>query len=875
MNHPLRFLLKLVLIGFLQNSQALAKPTWTFSVVVAVEQQTADFHQLKIGQPIDQIVRAQIATVNANFNRGTGFNGIYDFRVDSIYVFDGPAALEVFRAHPRFTYCVVVDGAFTPNSTGGGWYGDHQTIYHKWTWSNDLASGPFGPGATDGLTHEFAHARGAIDLYGLSVEGSKNPVNNTAFKTVSSIMDYPYGNITWDEHTTHLLNSTADGPIEGDAWITRPFPGTIGIQVSSAQGMPLDQARLELYPVEWFSYSVKPIPVVTGYTNSQGIYDFVSNPYGPLSNDSPWHIRYPNFLLKVTYSNVVVYQWMPLYEVQNAFFRNGADSAYRTELVFPINLPTITITELNVAHSCPGSELQARFRLSGSFDANTEFRLVVVDQWNNSYQIGSLKGVGAGVISGTLPYLLPAEYTLKIVSTNPSVQSNAYPFTLDPSPARPMVQPVYLCENTPALPLEAVGQNLRWYASGGAVLSGAPTPNTSKPGNQFYYVTQTIEGCESDKASLRVVVQIKPTLSVNGTTTAILGSERPLRLFFTGGGPYSYSLSNGLTGTASQDTTLLVVPEQTMTYQAVGVRNQCGAGEVVGNGATITVLIPRLQTLSLSTTALCGGGHFSVGYQTTGSFTAGNVFKIQVAKVGEDSTKAVFTDLVSSQPGNGLLSGTMPVGTPAGAYWVRVVATNPKIPIVGNISPTVLQVLPQPTATLMKSQTIVEGQDASLMVTFTGQSPWTFTWQDSTASGLGGMQSVETGANPYVFTVRPLKSTVYQLVSVRNECGAGTVLGSRAVVTVSPILGVDDEWQAVTVDVFPVPATTELTIRWREKQMAKPAQVTMVNLKGEVLLQCQMNADTISLPISRYSAGTYFLRIQIRDRWVWKRVIKQ
>ncbi|RRB00009.1 putative Ig domain-containing protein [Larkinella rosea] len=335
---PLALLAALLLV----SNVALSQTIWRFSVVVAVEKQTAEFYQNMLSKPIRQIVLEQMATVNANFNNGTGhFNGVYDFRVDSLYVFDGDAGIEVSRPHPKYQYGLVIDGAFTPNNLGGGWWGDRQVIYHKWTWSTVFNSGPFGPGATDGLTHEFGHARGGIDIYGMRVEGSKNPVNGQTFEPVNSIMNFPYGNIVWDEYTTHLLNSTTDtGPIVGDDWILRPFPKAIAIRAVDNKGQPVSNVILEVFPMEWFSYAVSPTPILKAATGANGIYPFATNPYGPGSLNYPWHIRYPNFLVKATYNSEVVYKWMPLYDAQNVYFRDGYNSTYNAEIVLPVSVPS-------------------------------------------------------------------------------------------------------------------------------------------------------------------------------------------------------------------------------------------------------------------------------------------------------------------------------------------------------------------------------------------------------------------------------------------------------------------------------------------------------------------------------------------------------
>ncbi len=127
-----------------------AQSTWTFRVVVAVESQTATYYQQAYGKPIEQIVREQMASINARFSTGSQFNATYNFRVDSIYVITRPIRDEVFGAHPGYQYKIVING-FSDNAIGGGWFGDHQTIYHSWRWEG--WGGPFGGYATDGLTH--------------------------------------------------------------------------------------------------------------------------------------------------------------------------------------------------------------------------------------------------------------------------------------------------------------------------------------------------------------------------------------------------------------------------------------------------------------------------------------------------------------------------------------------------------------------------------------------------------------------------------------------------------------------------------------------------------------------------------------------------
>ncbi|GAB4033169.1 hypothetical protein [Spirosoma gilvum] len=594
--HPL--LLFTVSFALLCIQSVFAKPTWTFSVVVAVEKQTADYYQNMLSKSIEQIVKDQMATVNANFNSSPNFNGIYDFRVDSIYVFDGYAPTEVFRPHPHFTYAVVIDGKFTSNSQGGGWLGNNQVIYHKWDWSSNFDSGPFGSGATDGLTHEFGHARGGVDIYGMRVEGSNNPVSGETFEPVNSIMNFPYGNIVWDEYTTNLLNSTAGDPIVGNSWILDPFPGSIGIKTVDYLGQPLGNVKLDVFPVNWFSYSVASAPVTTTMSQMDGSYTFSPNPFQPGSTGYPWLMRYSNFLIKATYNATVVYKWMPLYDVQNAYFRNGANSAYTAEVAFPASTPMLKLTGVSATTVCSPTTISVSFTASGSFPSDNTFNLNLIDNFNSTTTIGSITSTSATAISGTIPAGIRTgahSYSLVIVSTNPEIRTSTYPITINSTPIAPVAEPLYLCQYSTAEPLQATGPNLLWYTnpSGGTGSPTAPIPNTSQPTLLMYFVSKTLNGCESARTMLMVTIYAAPnaTLTQNGPLTT---SQTSATLTASGG--YLYAFSGP--GILSQDTgTGQAVVNASGTYSvtvtAKGGCTNTASVALAGTDLSPTLVLPQ------------------------------------------------------------------------------------------------------------------------------------------------------------------------------------------------------------------------------------------------------------------------------------------
>lgn len=78
------------------------------------------------------------------------------------------------------------------------------------------------------------------------------------------------------------------------------------------------------------------------------------------------------------------------------------------------------------------------------------------------------------------------------------------------TPAIPGVSsPVEYCKDITANPLTATGAGLLWYdtITAGTGNSTAPVPQTSVAGNTGYFVSQTVDGCESERATITVIVK--------------------------------------------------------------------------------------------------------------------------------------------------------------------------------------------------------------------------------------------------------------------------------------------------------------------------------------------------------------------------------
>ncbi|PRY41002.1 putative secreted protein (Por secretion system target) [Spirosoma oryzae] len=446
------------------------------------------------------------------------------------------------------------------------------------------------------------------------------------------------------------------------------------------------------------------------------------------------------------------------------------------------------------------------------------------------------------------------------------------------TPAPTVTTPlVTYCINTTAAPLQATaatGASLRWINPYNNTSVEAPTPSTLNSnvvagGDPFYVYQIGSNGCYSSRATIRVVVNVAPTLALNGAGEVNLGTLAPVKLSFTGAPPFSYTLTDGYSGISrTNDTTIYVLPRGNTTYQIVSVANSCGVG-LPGNPATatITVRVPVITTSALQTSTVCAGSSFAVPFTTTGQFTAGNLFTAELVSVADTSRKI----RVSPNGTTGsVVTAVTPLTLTAGQYYVRVKGSNPSVGITGSNSPSILTVRARATATLTGTQSIYEGSPATLTLTFGGEAPWTATYADSLRS-----YTVTAASSPYTLEVLPARATTYRLTGVSNNCGVGTTVSGSAVVTVQKVLGVEDPSLGPLVNIYPVPTGATLTVDIDVSLLRDPAILTLHDASGRPVLNQTTRSRQTTLDVNQQPAGTYLLRIQIGDRQLVRRILKQ
>uniref|UniRef100_UPI00404AF40E Ig-like domain-containing protein n=2 Tax=Flavobacterium sp. TaxID=239 RepID=UPI00404AF40E len=220
-----------------------------------------------------------------------------------------------------------------------------------------------------------------------------------------------------------------------------------------------------------------------------------------------------------------------------------------------------------------------------------------------------------GIVDGvsdelSLEVSFPGTYTLTVTDTNGCFSSKS--ITVNNQTTSPEVyQELVLCpynnQNKVGY-LYVVNEEdvVQWYdvASGGTALASTETVVTGT-----YYVSRILDGCESDRVTVSVVVTTLTVSLVSKTNvTCPGGSDGTATIAVSGGvGPYSISWNNGAVGFSENNLSA-------GTYYIVGIIDATGCGYVLAYNDPAVFSITITEPASLSGTIVsqtnisCFGG---------------------------------------------------------------------------------------------------------------------------------------------------------------------------------------------------------------------------------------------------------------------------
>ncbi|MCP9767902.1 hypothetical protein EGI22_08255 [Lacihabitans sp. LS3-19] len=311
------------------------------------------------------------------------------------------------------------------------------------------------------------------------------------------------------------------------------------------------------------------------------------------------------------------------------------------------------------------------------------------------------------------------------------------------------------------------GQTYANITTSPKIITVSPTTTTT------YSVSSVSNSCGTGTASgsAEVTVCNKPTGMLTGTQTINLGQSADLSVALTGDSPWTIQI-NGQTysNIVTSPFVVSVTPNNTTNYALISVSNACGGGVAQGMAA-VTVCKPATATIT-GTQAINNGQSANISVALTGTSPWSIVVNGQtysnittspkVISVSPNTTTTYTVSSVSNPCGNGTASGS-----------AVVTICNPA------------------TASIIGTQTINQGQSASLPVALTGDSPWSIMVNGQTYSNIT--------SSPKVITVTPTTTTTYTVSSVSNACGNGTSSGSAIVTVCNPATATISGTQTINI----------------------------------------------------------------------------
>ena len=173
-------------------------------------------------------------------------------------------------------------------------------------------------------------------------------------------------------------------------------------------------------------------------------------------------------------------------------------------------------------------------------------------------------------IAGTVTYYVTETNSFGCVS-----DSAIDIITITAQPAPPVTTDSIYCQFAATVPLNyqidtVPGSKVAWYtaATGGVVLAGAPLPSSAVvtyPSGTTWYVSQTVNGCTSNLAPVKVSIIYQPSFTITASNTWVCDHDS-LTFTYHGStalieGTYVWSLPPGATcigGTTVTDPTIIV-----------------------------------------------------------------------------------------------------------------------------------------------------------------------------------------------------------------------------------------------------------------------------------------------------------------------------
>ena len=236
-------------------------------------------------------------------------------------------------------------------------------------------------------------------------------------------------------------------------------------------------------------------------------------------------------------------------------------------------------------------------------------------------------------------------FTYYVSESNGTCESprTAITVSVTPTPSAPLGLDTVYCQNQSVVSLTALGSGtLNWYAgaTGGTASGTAPVPSTTSVGITEYYVSQTVQGCESlrDTITVQVVQGFSPPVA-SAVSYCQGASALPLSATATGTLNW-YTASIGGTASATPPVPSTAVAGTTSYYVSAGSGN-CESSRTqidvvvnaLPNSPTVNSPVTYCQNANASALSASGNGALNWYGQNSSGGTASSTAPVPVTTV--------------------------------------------------------------------------------------------------------------------------------------------------------------------------------------------------------------------------------------------------
>ncbi len=298
------------------------KPVWRFSFTIAVKDVVADYHNGM--ENIRPLIEEWVSKSTAKFNKTDHFDAVFHFAIDSLYEYTGDLFTEGLKPMGRFDFRLLYSDDLTKTRDAQQSLDD---IYRtRFIYLYGTPDEYFANWDKDILAGLFAQTRGCFQLDWLTIDSTKNYVNNTGYESIESILNEPVGTDMWDDYSINVLNYNKNELLNEVDILHKAFPNQMGVIVSDTSGA-VSSALINVYVSEFNTQTINSQPLLSGgTTDNNGKYLFTDNPFKPYgSNTAENGIA----LIEVVYNADTAYSWFPINEAGNAWFENSDTTLYK------------------------------------------------------------------------------------------------------------------------------------------------------------------------------------------------------------------------------------------------------------------------------------------------------------------------------------------------------------------------------------------------------------------------------------------------------------------------------------------------------------------------------------------------------------------